>query len=706
MKTKLVVGLLLAAAGLGVWADDAAEYPGWRILGTGATAYAAPASVVSGRDLVAVQDLQGAYAAGELRLTADILAPAKWTGPAGQGTSLRVGLASATRAVGAAWGATIGQVGPDFQAHGNTTKGFALTRSPEGHAAGCVLDECKPNTWYRYEVLFNLDRQVYSGRVCEAATGAPAGAFSGTPFCRPFNARHPIAAIVLHVQGITTGLGDAFCAADAGGVDNLKLEWKAPDADAFTTVYTCDFETRTGGVDGQPLVGRINGGKPDLRVDFTQPTGTINKWLHCAGWGPRSYPRSLDNDDADLKALHLTAARTHDWALINRGQLVVDTQYIFPLLHLDANDPRNYVFKPTDYVLELAQNIGEKIFYRLGTSIEHTGSWSYNANNPTNHAQYAEALAGIVRHYTKGWGDGFHWDIQNWEIYNEPNIEPCWRGTKEEFIHLFVTCLKRLKGEFPELNIGGPAFAGCPLDYMRDLLLACRAAGVAPDFVSWHYYGQNPDELVSQPARVRRFLDDLGFPQVKLVINEWHYIVSWDGIHGASSPEKIRKAHSGPAAHNGIDSGVFTLSVLAGFQNTPLDQSYFYGSGADGNWGWKDGFRKFNKNYYAMKIFGDIVTDYRTKVAATGGEETSVTVFAGRNEAQTKAFVLVADYRGSGTLAVNVKGLDGAKVASAVVLDQTRDAEPVDVAWKDGVLTLPRKDPYSAAFYVTFEYGK
>ena len=205
---------------------------------------------------------------------------------------------------------------------------------------------------------------------------------------------------------------------------------------------------------------------------------------------------------------------------------------------------------------------------------------------------------------------------------------------------------------------------------------------------------------------MRRFLDDLGFPQVKLVINEWHYIVSWDGIHGASSPEKIRKAHSGPAAHNGIDSGVFTLSVLAGFQNTPLDQSYFYGSGADGNWGWKDGFRKFNKNYYAMKIFGDIVTDYRTKVAATGGEETSVTVFAGRNEAQTKAFVLVADYRGSGTLAVNVKGLDGAKVASAVVLDQTRDAEPVDVAWKDGVLTLPRKDPYSAAFYVTFEYGK
>ena len=419
-------------------------------------------------------------------------------------------------------------------------------------------------------------------------------------------------------------------------------------------------------------------------IDFTVPTGHINKWLHCAGYGPRSYPRSLENDDKDLAALHLTAARTHDWALINNGQRIVDTQYLFPLPHLDPADPRNYVFEPTDHVLELAQNIGMKIFYRMGTSIEHTGDWFFNAANPTNHEQYAESLAGIVRHYTQGWGNGFTWDIANWEIYNEPNVRACWRGTKAEFIDLYVTCLKRLKREFPNLNFGGPAFAGCPIGYMKELLAACRKANVAPDFMSWHYYGQNPRDLVAQPARVRKLLDEAGFPNCKTIINEWHYLVTWDGIHGASSQDKIRKAHSGPSAHNGID------------------QSYYYGSGCRGNWGYKDGMGRFNKPYWSLKIFGDIVTEYADKVSAKSAKP-SVTAFAGLSADKKRGFVLISDYRGKGPLTASVKGMDGARVVSAHVLDHARNLEPVAVEWKDGLLALPRKDDNSAAFFVVFE---
>lgn len=106
MKAKFALGLFLAAVGLSVWGNDAAAYPGWRILGTGAAAYAAPASTGPGRELVAVQDLARTFTTGELRLTADILVPAKWSGPAGQGTSLRVGLAPSTARAAAARGAT------------------------------------------------------------------------------------------------------------------------------------------------------------------------------------------------------------------------------------------------------------------------------------------------------------------------------------------------------------------------------------------------------------------------------------------------------------------------------------------------------------------------------------------------------------------------------------------------------------------------
>ena len=446
----------------------------------------------------------------------------------------------------------------------------------------------------------------------------------------------------------------------------------------------------------------VCGAEATATIDFTSTTGRINKWLHCSGYGPRSYPRSLENDDKALAALHLTAARTHDWALVNRGQRIIDTQYIFPLPHLDPSDPSNYVFEPTDHVLSLSQNIGMKIFYRMGTSIEHTGKWGFNTRNPADHARYAESLAGIVRHYTQGWANGFKWDIANWEIYNEPNIRACWRGTKAEFIDLYVTCLKRLKSEFPQLNFGGPAFAGCPTDYMKELLAACRAADVAPDFMSWHYYGQNPRELVAQPARVRKLLDEAGFPKCRTVINEWHYLVSWDGIHGASSPDKIRKAHSGPSAHNGIDSAAFNLAVLAGFQNSCLDQSYYYGSGCTGNWGYKDGIGKFNKSYWSLKIFGDIVSGYTEKVAAAAAVP-SVTAFAGLTADKKRGFVLISDYRGKGPLNVAVKGMDNARIVSAHVLDHTRDLEPITVEWKDGTLALPRKDANSAAFFVVLE---
>ena len=79
------------------------------------------------------------------------------------------------------------------------------------------------------------------------------------------------------------------------------------------------------------------------------------------------------------------------------------------------------------------------------------------------------------------------------------------------------------------------------------------------------------------------------------------------------------------------------------------------------------------------------------------------TTFAGLTADRKRGFVLVSDYRGKGPLTASVKGMDGARVLSAHVLDHTRDLEPVAVEWKDGTLSLPRMDENSAAFFVVFE---
>ena len=444
--------------------------------------------------------------------------------------------------------------------------------------------------------------------------------------------------------------------------------------------------------------------EPFATADFTQRTGKLNKWLHCSSWAPRSYPRGLVKDDDLLKPLRLTAFRTHDAPLVNSGQRIIDTQYMFPLMHLDAKDPKNYLFEPTDHWLELGRNMGMKVFYRMGTSIEHTGDWGFNTLNPPDHAKYAEVLAGIVRHYTRGWANGKKWDILYWELFNEPDVPPCWRGTEEEFIDLFVTCLKRLKGEFPELKVGGPAMGWYDEPYFRKLFEACKAAGVKPDFASWHSYSQDLPKLIEQPAKMRKLCDEYGFTDTELVLNEWHYLISWDGIQAASSPDMVVRAQEGVTGIKNIDSAVFTVSALARFQDTCLDQSDYFGSGFNGIWGYVDNYRRFAKVYSAMKMNGDLVNDFSEKVKCAYDASGNKTAFGAWSADGKTACLIVADYRGTDQiLEVAVKGLDGAKRVTATVLDNDRDCLDCPVEFRNSKVRLTKAERRSAAFMVTFE---
>ena len=453
----------------------------------------------------------------------------------------------------------------------------------------------------------------------------------------------------------------------------------------------------------------------ELTVDFAKDGGKIRPALHSSGWAPRSYPRAIQNDDDAVKSMNLTYARTHDWALVNDGQRVVDYQYVFPLFDKDAKDESNYYFEPTDYLLSLARNVGLELFYRLGTSIEHTTDVHFNARVPKDFDKTAEIFAGIVRHYNKGWANGKNWDIKYWEIWNEPDGTSNmwwlpeaeggkdWDGMRDKFITFFVTVLKRLKGEFPEIKVGGPALCWLNQDYFKRLLTACKEAGVAPDFISWHYYGADPDHLLRTTHDARKLCDELGFTKTELVINEYHYILTWDGIHGRNStPAMVKRALEGPTGHNNIDSACFYLTCLALFQPSPLDQAYWYGCAPQGNWGYMDGYKQFNKTYYAAKVFGEIVKKY-PKLGEIRKEGT-VTTLVAKSADEKETVLLVVDYRGTDqVLNVRAEGLGKVSHVEATVLDHTRDAFPCEVGWRKDTLTLIKPDKNSAAFLVKFE---
>jgi len=470
-----------------------------------------------------------------------------------------------------------------------------------------------------------------------------------------------------------------------------------------------------------------------LTANFNQDVGPVRRELHSSGFGPQicSCPKVVIDD---IKSMGFKASRTHDWALINPGQRVCDYFHIFPLINLDATKPENYYFAATDYLLKRTrEELGHDVFFRLGTSIEHSGpKVHFNALIPEDFDKVAEVFAGTVRHYNRGWANGYNWDIKYWEIWNEPDgrinmwclPEGCVaeNGDKEEqarldnkrrdlFVKFFVTALKRLKSEFGDsIKVGGPALTSDNESWLRPILAACKEAGVAPDFVSWHHYAEDPKVLANATAHFRALCDEFGFTKCELIINEWHYFgyskYGWGDLR-SSDEAAIRKSWEGAHSHNGIDSSCFNLAVLSQLQTSKLDQGYYYGCRNTGSWGYMDSFNRKYKVFYGLQLFGDFVRNYTTLCATTSEDPDGapvVTVLAGKSADGKKKALLVSDYRvRTNELVVAVQGVPADARVTARVHDYTRDLAPADFTFKDGKLTLRKADDESAAFLVEFE---
>ena len=228
-----------------------------------------------------------------------------------------------------------------------------------------------------------------------------------------------------------------------------------------------------------------------------------------------------------------------------------------------------------------------------------------------------------------------------------------------------------------------------------------RAAGVAPDFISWHYYGNSVEAILGSVARARKLCDDMGFGNCELVLNEWHFMgCDWSELRSAD-PAVQERVWSGPASHNGTDSAAFTLSVLARFQASALDQGYYYGCRHSGAWGYKDERKRLYKVYYALKAFGEIVKEYPVlgEVKTTG----ALTTLVARSADGRRTALLAVDYCGlPGDVVIGAKGLPEGR-PTARILDHARNLAPVDVRVEGNRLVLPKRGRDSASYLVTWE---
>ena len=180
---------------------------------------------------------------------------------------------------------------------------------------------------------------------------------------------------------------------------------------------------------------------PELTLDFDKVIGKI-KPLNGGNLAPPLKNTNLMDISEPFRELRMPYTRLHDAPLENSGWRIVDFNLIFPFMHLDADDPRNYYFEQTDEYISHCLELGTQIVYRLGPSIEHHMP-RYNTRPVPEELwdKWAQVAVNIIRHYNEGWGNGFHFNIKYWEVWNEP--EGLWNGPLDDFNRFYchiATC--------------------------------------------------------------------------------------------------------------------------------------------------------------------------------------------------------------------------------------------------------------------------
>ena len=318
----------------------------------------------------------------------------------------------------------------------------------------------------------------------------------------------------------------------------------------------------------------------NIRLDFEKTVGRI-KPHHAINNAPLI--GCSDMLFHYLSEAGIPYSRLHDTGGEYGMNRFVDIENIFRDFDADPEDPASYDFAFTDWLLESITKQGCKIFYRLGATIENYHKIkAYRIYPPRDNLKWAKICEGIIKHYNYGWADGYHYGIEYWEIWNEPDNSPSieennmWLGTKEQYFELYKTASNYLKSKFPEIKIGGYSSCGFYalhedavnreahaserkeyfLEFFHDFLkyISSEEHKSPLDFFSWHSYERGKNTCLSA-IYAREMLDKYGFTETESILNEWN-----PGTHRRGEEE----------------DACFIAAKICDMHKTPVDMLMYY----------------------------------------------------------------------------------------------------------------------------------
>ena len=191
----------------------------------------------------------------------------------------------------------------------------------------------------------------------------------------------------------------------------------------------------------------------EIKFDFSKIKGRI-KPMHAVNNGP--VHKKNNQVRSNLKYYSkagIPYARNHDASFFAGygGEHTVDVHAIYPNFDADPYSAESYDFTLTDIYSQMIEKAGAKVFYRLGSKIEHAAK-KYGTLPPKDFKKWAIICEHIIKHLTEGWADGLHLDIEYWEIWNEED-GGFWFSPRIEYVDFLKQTYNKIKSIDPNANV-------------------------------------------------------------------------------------------------------------------------------------------------------------------------------------------------------------------------------------------------------------
>jgi len=287
-------------------------------------------------------------------------------------------------------------------------------------------------------------------------------------------------------------------------------------------------------------------------------------WSECVGAG-----RANEGLRADWQEQLRMAVAECGFRYIRFHGLFHDDMFVY----LEREGQAVYNFQYIDTLFDRLLEIGVRPFVEFGFSPGDLASekgtvfwWKANGSPPNDYQKWT----GLIRRTTLHWIDRYGIaEVSQWffEVWNEPNLDPFFRGTKSQYFELYRVTALTLKEIDARLRVGGPSTSNFVPDarfdgeteditchalvreakdlaaldwrpvWVEQFLEFCHEKNLPVDFVSCHPYptdwaldehgqglkltrdaGATPRDI----ARLRQIVSESAYPDAEVHLTEWN----------------------------------------------------------------------------------------------------------------------------------------------------------------------------------------